>query len=299
MSEFQPDLNKVVQAMLDTGAGPLVLEQANQLVEKWVAERVHFDKKVVAVETGFALWLDEQSVIIGVMDLLTEENGVVVGNEHKTTKGTTRYWNEAAWLESISTSPQCSIYALALRNGDFFEPVPELGEHPPTIRVRAVTKSEPPEVWGDEPLEFSFERLMATKNALLNQAASIRAMRRTGAVPWALPGIHCTNMFRRECEHLAACKKQQYPAMAGVFDLDNPAAKLVLPKLGDRINDPDLVILSASSYNDAMQCAELYRRNLTGNKESSRDLDVGSVFHTAVASIYNQLKEFQNVSRTG
>jgi hypothetical protein len=276
--EFQPDLNKVVQVMLDTGAGPLVLEEANVLIEKWIAERVCFDKQIVAVEQGFSYWLDNNTVIIGVQDLLTIEDGEIVGGEWKTTKGTTRYWDEAKWVESISSSPQCAIYALIT----------------PTIRVRAVTKSDPPEIWGREVLTFSEARLTSVRNALLNQAAAIRAMRRSGAMPWALPGLHCTNMFRRECAYLNECKRQQYPATAGVFDLDNPAAKLVLPQLGDCIKDPELVILSASSYNDAMQCAELYRRNLAENKESSRDLDVGSVFHTACANIYTQLKEFQN-----
>ena len=279
MAEFTPDLDAVVKVMLETGAGPLALEQANGLVEKWIAERVCFDKRVVAVETGFDLWLDDHTCVIGVQDLVTEEGGARVGNEWKTTKGTTRYWNEAAWLESISTSPQCAIYALVTR----------------AIRVRAVTKSDLPEIWGDEVLTFSESRLSAVRAALLNQAQAIRAMRKTGALPWALPGIHCTNMFRRECEYLSECKKQVYPPTAGVFDTDNPAAALVLPRLGDRIHDPELVILSASSYNDSLDCLEKYRRNLGGNKEQSRDLDVGTVFHAAAANIYQQLKEFQNV----
>lgn len=281
MSEFQPDLTRVVQAMLDTGAGPLVLEAANQLVEAWIAKRVHFARKVVAVETGFARWLDEHTAIIGVMDLLTEEDGALVVNEHKTTKGTTKFWNEGKWIESISSSPQCAIYALASQQAA------------PLVRVRAVTKSDQPEIWGNEPLTFSPERLEAVRQALLNQAAAIRAMRARKHLPWALPGVHCVNQFRRECEHLADCKAQRYPETAGIFDSDNPAAQAALPLLGDRIHDPELVILSASSYNDSLDCLEKYRRNLAGDKASARELEVGSVFHTAVANIYTQLKEFQ------
>jgi hypothetical protein len=276
--EFQPNLDAVVKVMLDTGAGPSILEQANQLVEKWIAERVCFDKRVMTVETGFDLWLDENTVIIGVQDLVTEEDGARVGCEWKTTKGTTRFWNEEKWLESISTSPQCAIYALVT----------------PVIRVCAVTKSDPPEIWGNRLLTFPEERLNAVRNALLNQAAAIRTMRKLKLLPWALPGVHCVNQFRRECEFLAECKAQQYPATIGAFDPDNPAYKLVIPRFGDRIHDSELVILSASSYNDSMDCMEKYRRNLAGEKSSAPELEVGTVFHTAAANIYQQLKEFQN-----
>jgi len=225
----------------------------------------------------------------------------IVGNEWKTTKEQTKWWNEDKWLESITDGSQIAVYALALQSGTYYPKhggrvIPAVGE--PRIRVRAISKSNPPVVWprdeSDGIITFSPERLNATKQALLSAADSIRVRRKRTGV-WGLPGIHCTNQFKRLCEFHQDCTEQvQAETVWGEDSLGktDPARTLAIPHIGEKVNNPELVILSASSFQSAQECVEKYRRSLVAEDgESSMALDTGSVFHSVVAESYRQIQE--------
>ena len=297
---------KMTEAILNAGVSAVAKEEGSLLVDHWITHnQADASWKIFSVEAGFVLWLDNLTAIIGAQDCICEEGGRIIGGEWKTSKEKDKYWNENAWLESISDGSQIAIYALALREGTYYEE----GREPftprvsvPRIRVRAISKSNPPELWPTDPskgiISFSDIELENVRNALLSKAAGIRGMKRAGVIPWQLPGIWCTNMFRRQCEHYSDCTQQIYPVTGrSRFDPNDPAAKLALPHINN--DDPELVILSASSYGTASECAEKYRRNaLTdhGRKEESLALDLGTVLHAGVAAWYKEIRSDQQNS---
>lgn len=300
MPEFLADSQKLVEAALETECSPLAIEEGTGLAEAWIERGTLAEAEIVAVECGFVWWADEHTVIVGVQDLLTNEGGVL-GNEWKTTKEASKWWNEDKWLEGISEGSQIAIYALALQNGTYY---PKVGEPitpavaQPRIRVKAISKSNPPVIWPrrDEEgiITFSPAKLEATRQALLSEAESIRARRRKVGLDgtWRIPGTWCVNQFRRTCEFHEDCVKQRPASPVTAFDKGDPAFKLAIPHI-DRI-DNDLVILSASSYAKSCECAEAYRRGLAREeKESSMALDTGSVFHNVVACYYRQLQSYR------
>lgn len=307
MSHLELDSQKLIDAALATECSPLAIEEGTGLAEAWIEHGVGRDWNIVAVECGFVMWLDEKTVIVGVQDLLTRDENGVLGNEWKTTKEASKWWNEDKWLESITEGSQIAIYALALRHGTYY---PADGSEPlrfgstvsglgPRIRVKAISKSTPPCIWPrreeDGIITFSEARLEATKQALLSEAESIRARRRKVGLEgtWRVPGIWCENKFRRVCEFHEDCVAQRPARPTMAFDPNDPAAKLAVPHI-DKI-DNDLVILSASSYAKSSECAEAYRRSLAREeKESSIALDTGTVFHAICAEYFRQLKEGQN-----
>ena len=79
-----------------------------------------------------------------------------------------------------------------------------------------------------------------------------------------------------------------------MFDTSDPAHALALKHIGDRLNDPELVVLGASAYSAVSECAEKYRRNtLKGGQEDSLAMQTGTVLHAGVAEWYRQLREEQ------
>ncbi len=277
------------------------------LAEAWIEKG--WDIPIAAVECGFVWWADEKTVIVGVQDLLTSEmrhdssssEVIIVGNEWKTTKESSKWWNEDKWLESISVGSQIAIYGLAMQNGTYY---PKVGEpitpkvREPRIRVRAISKSTPPVIWPrraeDGIITLSPKRLEATRQALLSEAESIRARRKKVGLDgiWRIPGTWCINQFKRKCEFYEDCVEQKYASPTMAFNMDDPAARLAVPHI-DKI-DNDIVILSASSYSKASECVEAYRRSLvTLEGERSMALDTGSVFHSVVAEFYRQIQEQQ------
>lgn len=318
------DQDQIIKAILESGVGPVAAESGVALLEHWISATFGKDseKRIVAVECGFVCWLDENTVTIGVQDLLTSEpsecpdegcphyrtkhshpnEDAIVGNEWKSTKEKTKYWNEDTWFESISDGSQLGIYALALREGTYYERAtgasftPKVAE--PRIRVRAVSKSAIPVIWptrGEGIVSFRPEQIDVVKNAVLAKAAALRAMRRSENVPWQLPGIWCTNQFRRTCAYHEDCLAQRIPEGWGKFDVNDPAFTLALPHIGDRVGDPDLVILGASAYAAYSECPENGRRSaLGGNREESLPLEVGSALHAGLSEYYSQIKVYQN-----
>lgn len=296
---FTPNYDLITQAIVDANVSPLAKESGSTLAERWIEKNLAKDieRRVSSVECGLVCWLDEDTVVIGVQDLLTEEEGGIVGNEHKSTGAK----KESDWYDDLVNGSQIAIYALALQTGAYYEKGSNTPFYPneplPRVRVRAITKDEPAKLWPqDNPdlIQFTQAQLDNTKRALLAKAASIRAMRGSGNVPWQLPGIWCTNKYRRTCEHYSSCVEGKHADGYGVFDKHDPAFELALKHVGPRVEDPTLVILGASAYAAVSECAEKYRRNTLGvGKEESMALDTGTVLHIAVGEYYRQLREYQ------
>lgn len=302
------DFERVVNAIISTDVkSPAAKEAAAELVEAWIAKKGVEDANrftVVAVECGFHIWLDKKTVVVGVTDAIFNDGGII-GGEWKSTKGPSQWWNESKWLRDIGEGPQIATYALAQQRGRFFEvggdPAGfELNVQRPRILVRAACKTNPVQFWPESVsgvYEFSDEKLEATANSYLNKAAQIRALRKTGKFPWEIPGKHCTPFGDKHvCPHFEACTSQSTPVgiPKAVFDPSDPASvAAVAHLLPEQINDPDLVILSASSYQTAARCMELYRitAGAYGEKDTNLALDTGSAMHAGLADFYRQLKE--------
>lgn len=299
----------IANELIEYDAPGLAKEEASELVEHWVRENAARDAKwkILAVECGFVIALDPYTYIIGVQDLIAADAGGIFGGEWKSTKGPSKWWSESKWLEEIGNGSQLAVYALAQAKGTYYEKggAPEgivLGNPSPRIRVRACVKSSPPECWPHDPSEgvfmFGEKDLKAVEDALRAKAETIRALRKSELTPWQLPGRQCYP-FNRTCPMLEEyCKPRAYLTPKNVFDPSDPAAMLALPHIPADVNDPNVVILSASSYATASECLELYR-NVSGatvEKEESMALSVGSVFHVGCASFYRQLKSLQNIS---
>lgn len=299
------DFDLIAQDIIDSSYPALAKEEGVELVEHWVRENVQTDSAwgIVAVECGFVIALDSQTYIIGVQDLIASDSEGAFGGEWKSTKAPSKWWHEEKWLEEIGNGPQLAIYALAQQKGAYWErgaPEPIVLANPsPRLRVRACVKSSPPECWPHDPSDgvFKFEAkdLEAVERALRAKAETIRALRRSGLTPWQLPGRQCFP-FNRVCPMLETqCKSREYLAAQNVFDPSDPASELALKHIPVDINDPEVVVLSASSYSTASECLELYR-NVSGAtvpKEESMALSVGSVMHLGLARYYAQLKAGQ------
>lgn len=295
------DSQLITDAILALDCSPLAKEEGGRLAESWIAMNHASDAawEIIAVECGFVCWLDKDTVVIGVQDLLTTDAEGFIGNEWKTSREPNKWYNEGVWYQELLEGPQLGIYAVAAQSGIYYEHGTGRTFEPkvisPRLRVRAITKSADPQCWaGDGIVEFSVARLEQVKEAFLAKAAAIRGMRKAGHVPWQIPGLWCTNKYKRQCEYFGDCTGQKWPSGWAPFDSNDPAFTYSLPFIGERVSDPELVILGASAYSAYSECAEAGRRNtLAGNKEQSMALDVGSVFHAAIASYYRQVKEGQ------
>lgn len=292
---------------------PTAREEGAEYVGAWIQQFAERDSRweIVGSELPWYLWLDDDTLLIGVIDLLARDEQGMFECEWKTTRGEIpargkfRGFNEDIWLEELLYGPQLPTYALAFWLGATYiglGKVPACQSDMPRIKVRAVTKERPPQFWpGDDSKSmFAFPPavLHSHRNALLNKASSIRIQRESGRVPYAVPGIHCTNKFGRLCEFYGICSERKHPPAqpAKVFSAQDPAIVAIpegltgYPK--ERIMR-ELVIFSASSFADALWCDERYRIRTgheTGEKEESEALDVGTVVHAGLAAFYRGLK---------
>lgn len=319
------DTQPITDAILKAPVSPTAREAASPLVDAYLEAMASFPdtaRKTLAVEVPWRLWLDEKTLVVGVIDRLAQDERGVFGAEWKTKgapklkKDGTPYAgsSEEDWLAEISQGVQVGIYALALRDADFIFPAAvynpaDWNAGPPRILVRACIKSDPPAFWPTDPSRgiFSFEAayLDSVRAALLSKAAQIRAARNSVRLlpayppvsgvtfweknkPWQLPGVHCTNMYRRTCEFLPLCRERKTPTgnPPHAFDPSNPA----YPALDGLNLEPDTVVLSASSYADYAWCIERGRIISGGyfDKEPSLELEIGTAYHAALAAIYSQ-----------
>jgi hypothetical protein len=265
---------------------------------------------------------------------IQNSNGpIVFGSEWKTMKEPKRnkdgqfsaWWNEDKWLEEISLGPQIGIYALMLHEGTFVLPgnlqnLKEKCEQVPIekvifktgytlwtpkvptkvhMQVRAVLKCDPPEFWPtkeeDGIVQFDLDRLESIRSALLNKAAAIRAMRKTGLVPWQAPGKHCFSRYTgAKCEFLEPnCTQSKHPKGQGLLiEKPDPGFNaLKFAGVNDLLDvDPRLVVFSASSYQTASNCLEDYRLKMSipGSGEENINLQTGTCFHEGIATWYRE-----------
>lgn len=327
MNLTQEKQNAIIQAVVDSGVSPVAAEGGATLVDAWIMEKGPIDitRKVLAVELGFILWLDELTVAIGVQDAVFLDDKGHLGGEWKSAKEPrkdargreTAWWNEDVWRRELSSGPQVGLYALALQRATYIEKATgrqfQFNEPKPRILVRAAVKSNPVRFWPSDPtdpetpeiFEFDQNALNSIVNAIRAKAAQIRCARRAGLVPWQLPGEQCFR-FNKTCRFYAPyCSKHIHPdtlegndKLLAKFDQDDPAAQAALPHVdADKLANPDLVIISASQYKTASVCAEEYRivngTLVDDKKEDSLSLDTGTAMHAGLAEFYRQVQEWQ------
>jgi len=309
--------DKLTQAILDADVSGMAKEEGSRLVEAWLEKLPTFPEAewlVKFVEAPFFIQLQPKTYIVGQLDACFNAGSEVDGDQFvlgewksrrapKLKKDGTNYQGDdrEGWLEEITNGPQLGVYALAGREGTFLPQNPnsvELGQTlatafhlaEPHILVRAAVKSNPVELWEGQ-FTFPGAMLDVVKQALLSEAEGIRARRKAGFVPFTIPGIHCTNMYRRTCEHHEDCLKRIVPPLEPQ-DWHPTDPGFVVPRLlGLDRKDPDLVVLSASALDSNYWCAEKGRRDYDhGHREEDFNLSVGTVLHTGLREIYSQLK---------
>lgn len=318
------DQSKVFDALMATEIGPAAREEASRLVEGWLERLDTFPEvnwKCLFVETPFFIQLDPKFYVVGQCDAgFVDEIGVLTAEwksrrAPKLKKDGTAYAgdDEDGWLQDISNGPQLGVYALAEREGAFYRPNPELksqfrtmnallGSSKPResrILVRAAIKSNPVVTWpGDYRkglFTFPGPLLDSVKSALLSEATAIRARRGLKQIPWAVPSIHCTNMYHRLCGLYKSCTERVYAPLEPKPWVDpedkTPDPGFEVARLLDLdYQDPELVVLSASMYSNYLWCPERGRAISGGHgeKEESFELEVGTGLHKGLASIYSQ-----------
>lgn len=309
---------QVIEAILATTGGSLAKEEGGRLAQHWIDHLDEFPErawKVLAVETPFYIQIEPKTYIVGQMDGVFEApDGLVFAEwksrrEPKKKKDGTNYAgdDEDGWLAEISSGPQLGVYALAAREGCFIrgETKTVFDREEPRIMVRACIKSTPPDIWPRDYRKglFTFPGafLDTVKAALMSEAASIRARRRLWTVPWQIPGTHCTNMYRRVCEHFeGVCNKRLTPPPEPVgfhhpSDMAPDPGYVVCQLLGLDAKDIDLVVLSQSALQTNYWCAEKARIDYGGYfpKGESFELEAGSAMHAALANVYSQVRDAQ------
>lgn len=304
------DMTRITDAILAVEAGPLAKEDGARLVEAFIEDmprRPDTAWKTIGVECVWYMQLAPKTIAVGACDRMSQDdNGQCWFSEFKSKKpprikkdgqpyqGDTEY----DWIAEIGAGPQLRIYALAQQLATFVDgdrtfqilaPVPH-------ILVRAVNKSTPAVVWPTQADggRFAFPQpyLDATKTALLNMAEQVRAARRIGS-PWAVPSLHCINKYNRLCAfHAEFCGKGIHPnGLQATTDKSTDPGWQALKQLNIDLADPEVVIVSASSYANWLQCPEQYRllvENVAQGDESMA-LETGSCMHAGIASAYREL----------
>lgn len=293
--------DRVTEDILATGVSPLALEEGASLVESFITRHAALTTKIIAVERGWSVQVDERTWAIGVMDVIMEDARGIFGKELKTTREPNRYWSEEKWLDEIGNGHQIAFYALALARGAFYDTQGVRMElnlaTPVRMQVEACVKTAVPQFWPADERDswFTFDEvaLTAVVNAIKLKAIAIRESRRSGAVPWQLTGKQCF-AYNRYCDFFDLCKRHAWPAAVAGFQASDPAAQYALPFLPAEAREADAVIISASSYDTYSRCMELGRLEAQSEgKGASMALDIGTVFHAGAASMHRQLQESQ------
>lgn len=317
----------VIQAVVDSGVSPVAAEAGAGLVDAWISEKGGQDitRRVLAVELGFILWLDELTVAIGVQDAVFHDGEGHLGGEWKSAKEPrkdakgreTAWWNENVWVRELGSGPQVGLYALALQRATYIEKATgkqfQFNEPRPRILVRAAVKSNPVRFWPSDPTDpetpeiwsFDDKALESIANGIRSKAAQIRCARRSGLVPWQLPGDHCFS-FGNTCQfYNKYCSSRNHPEtlegndkLIAKFDENDPAAQAALPHVPrEKLENPDLVIISASQYKTASSCAEKYRIQngtiIEDKKENTLATETGTAMHAGLAEFYRQVRAWQ------
>lgn len=299
----------IQNAILEVEAGPLAKQAAADLVDAYVARYSESDInkfKVIDVERAWFLWLEPLTLLVGQKDARLEDSAGPLLLELKThrearrTKAGEYYKGEGpqSWLADISTGIQLGIYAL--------HEAETTGAESVRVMVRAAVKSTPPEFWPlrDEDGTFAFSRdyLKFVRNALVVRAAEIRAARAKGVYPWDWSGYKCQHMYGKTCQFWEEmCSKHLHPIGRNrVFSKTDPGAAAIEAGFAERNfevepEDPKVVILSASAYEDYSTCRERGRIIQDGlsKGDESMELEIGSCFHAGVAQFHRELQLMQ------
>ena len=274
----------IIAAIVAQHAPGLVKEQAGELIQGWINkfERLDRDLNIVAVEQPWYEWLNDNTLAVGVRDLVLE-NGVGEWKTHRaprTRKDGQFYEGEGPepWAAKMHDSIQLALYART--------------DAPTEFLCRAAIKTSPPTYW-QKLITVSPERAQLARHALIVQAEIIRAARRC-APPWRFPDAH--KPFNRPC----LCSARDSGKISTLIQSSDPGAAAVEMALAERGTvggkysmPDDLVVLSASAYEASVQCLEGYRRTLgsEGVEEESEALQLGSCFHAGLAVYYQHLME--------
>lgn len=301
-------LTRVSDAILAVEAGPLAREEGARLCQAYIDKFAAFDAatyRVLDVERPWSRWLDDWTLLVGQKDARLEDADGPLLLELKTHKEPRRtkagewYKGEGPtdWLQSISIGIQLGIYAL--------DELLTTNAASVRVMVRAAVKSSPVQFWppneADGIFHFSWEYLKYVQDALLIRAAEIRAARTTGTVPWDWTGYKCSHMYGKECAYYQPfCSKHLHPTgRKRIFSETDPGAAAILDGLKNHegeidltLEDPRLVILSASAYEEYSQCREKGRitQDGLGAGDDSEALHIGSVFHSGIAQMYREIK---------
>lgn len=281
----------IIAAIVAQHASGLVKEQAGELIQGWINkfERLDRDLNIVAVEQPWYEWLNDNTLAVGVRDLVLE-NGMGEWKTHRaprTRKDGQFYEGEGPepWAVKMHDSIQLALYART--------------DAPTEFLCRAAIKTSPPTYW-QKLITISPERAQLARHALIVQAEIIRAARRC-APPWRFPDAH--KPFNRPC--LCSARETGF-SRATLIQSSDPGAAAVDKALAERAfiaGSPDvflpddLVVLSASAYEASVQCLEGYRRTLgsEGVEEDSEALQLGSCFHAGLAVYYAHLKNERDI----
>lgn len=281
----------------------------SELVDAWISECLEHDKiyKTLLLEAGFFIELDAQTYIVGACDRVMQDSDGVLFEESKSTGNKkSKTYGPEQWFEQISTGHQIALYGEALRVGTFVKDeggwkTQQFNQPEPKVLVRAVTKFKPCEIWpGPEGaiVNVTPEHVQRVMNVVRNAAASIRAMRKTGLLPWAFVTHQCTKVYgynKYPCVFLPSCSKSQYAAgghFAGLSPGSSEVVKFLLDSGRVSRDNAEVVILSSSSLEDFEWCAERFRRRAAGEaEEDKRDFDIGSVLHVGLAEYRKILQD--------
>jgi hypothetical protein len=329
---FIPNEDSIWNAIVSAPVAAIAREEGAPLIDLWVKECAAFDAedKTLFIEVPFYLQIAPNTFIVGTKDRVAADEIGEFDCEWKSTgkhspaRGSFGGWNAELWFEDISKSHQVPTYAAAQNGGIYgvwdegeqkhvFPPDAIPRQVPPTNRsngdgwhvlVRAVSKSVPPQIWPSARGAFvtvSAARVEATLNAYRIAAEQIRASRRVGLLPWALPGHWCKKFSKFICEHKGMCDAGSYPAsrtqVVGSFSPGSQeAVKAIFATYAkndknDIDNTNDLVILSASTLSDWAQCPERFRRSsMSSGHEASDAQETGTVLHSGLSALYEQMR---------
>jgi len=304
------DSERIFNAITSEKFPALAVEEGSELVDKWIEECYAEDLryKTLMLEAGFFIELEANTFITGAADkVMVDPEYGPIGEEMKSTSRRSKYWTPERWLEQISSTHQVATYAAAFREGSFIVGGGELWRPQitePRLLCRAISKTKPPELWPTPAgalVAIDSRHINATLNAYRSAAVAIRARRKLGVVPWQIPGFHCVKRYpgNKEfpCEFGTECGERTYPTERRSEDRGmSPGSTSVLKYLVDsgrvEVDNPEVTVLSASSLDDFMQCAEKWRRRSIGQeRESKESLEIGSVLHLGLKEYHTILKE--------
>lgn len=298
-----PTADRIVDAVCKSTSNVQARIEGVRLAQTYIQRMKNWgdsEWKTLAVETPFYIQLEPKIFVVGVVDRITDSlfcewkthRAPKIKKDGQPYKGD----SEDDWLREIKAGPQVAVYGLAGREGHFLTESGEVDYRTDGILVRAALKSTPasfwPAKWENGVLKFSQERLDATRNALLVRAYQIRASRKLGLVPFALPGFHCYS-YGRECSRIEQCHRQEYVPIepkgwAHEADTNPDPGYAACKQLGLNPVDPDLVVISQSAYQTYSLCMEKGRVSYSGHVpgEDTLELSVGTAYHAAMAEIY-------------